>query len=230
MSPLEIVLVSVVGALIIVVMLYLLILKANTRNHLETFKILNENAKLNANVFFGDSLTDFFPVQDFFPEEKIYNRGIAGDTTTDLLKRIDNIIELQPSKVFIQIGTNDLGKFRSPKHVIKNIEKIYQILRAEVPNITIVMISLYPITRRKMWLSPIIVGIRSNKQIRKTNEMLKELTVKYDIPYLDMYTPLSDAKGRMNKAYTLEGLHISGVGYQVIAKEITNCFVDCSRR
>ena len=230
MTPLEIVLVSVVGALVIVVILYLLILKVNTRNHLETFKILNENAKLHANVFFGDSLTDFFPVQDFFPLETIYNRGIAGDTTSDLLKRIENIVELQPSKVFVQIGTNDLGKFRSPKHVIKNIEKIYQVLLKEVPNVTIVAISLYPISRRKMWLSPIIVGIRSNKQIRKTNEMLKELTAKYNIPYLDMYTTLSDTKGRMNKAYTLEGLHISGVGYQVIAKEITNCFVDCSRR
>ena len=108
MTLLEIVLVSVLGALVIVAAIYLFVVHTNKINRLEIFEEVNEISKPGKIVFLGDSLIDFFPIQDFFPRVKIYNRGIAGDTTKDLLKRLDNVIELKPSKLFLQIGTNDL--------------------------------------------------------------------------------------------------------------------------
>lgn len=220
MSPLEIVLVSVLGGLIIVAVFYLLVFHTNKNNRLQLFNVINQTAKKNAIVFFGDSLTDFFPIQDFFPDQVIYNRGIAGDTTKDLLQRLDNIIEIAPSKIFIQIGTNDLGKAKSPDKIVRNIVKLYQTLQDKIPGVKLYAISLYPVSHHKMWLSPIIAGIRSNKRIREVNFMLKRVCEEKNIPYIDLHSKLEDKKGRIHRHYTLEGLHISGLGYSVIAETL----------
>lgn len=220
MSALEIVLVSVLGGLVLVAVFYLLVFHTNKNNRLEIFDVINENAKEAGIVFFGDSLTDFFPIQDFFPSHVIYNRGIAGDTTKDLLKRIDNVIAIRPSKIFIQIGTNDLGKGAKPLDIVRRIDKIYQLLTEALPNVEVIVISLYPVSHHKMWLSPIIAGIRSNKRIREVNYLLRDTCKNKDIKYIDLYAKLEDSKGRINRAYTLEGLHISGLGYRVISNEI----------
>jgi len=220
MSALEIVLTSVLGGLVLVAVFYLLVFHTNKNNRLELFKVINDDAVLGAIVFFGDSLTDFFPIQDFFPNRTIYNRGIAGDTTKDLLKRIDNIIKIQPQKIFIQIGTNDLGKGVSIEKIMINIETIYTTLQKEIPNVKIIALSLYPVSHHKMWLSPVIAGIRSRKKIRKTNALIKDLCQKMNIPFIDLFSQLADQKGRLNQEYTLEGLHISGRGYAVIAQAL----------
>lgn len=220
MSALEIVLVSLLGGLILVFVFYLLIFHTNKNNRLETFAVINEDAKPNSIVFFGDSLTDFYPIQDFFPTFMIYNRGIAGDTTKDLLKRLHNIIAIKPRKIFIQIGTNDLGKNVKPIQIIANIKTIYTRLQNEVPGIEIIAISLYPVSHHKIWLSPFIAGIRTNKNIVKTNMMLKALCDEMGITYIDIHEKLSNKKGRLDSLYTLEGLHISGLGYAVISQAL----------
>lgn len=132
MSALEIVLISVLGALVIVVGLYLFLLKTNVINRQQLFHVINEKTTPHGIVFFGDSLTDFFPMQDFFPGYTIYNRGIAGDKTTDLLKRIDNVIAIKPRKIILQIGTNDLGKRIKPTKILTNINLIIDKLQAGI--------------------------------------------------------------------------------------------------
>ena len=159
-------------------------------------------------------------MQDFFPSKCIYNRGIAGDTTIDLIKRIYNIIEIQPHKIFVQIGTNDLGKGVKPQKIVSNIKKIFSILKASIPGVEIISISLYPISHHKIWLSPIIAGLRTNKKINLTNELLKKLCKEMDITYINMHEELVGANDRIKKENTLEGLHISGIGYGVISKKI----------
>lgn len=225
MSALEIVLISVLGGLIVLAVFYLLVFHTNKQNRLELFEVVNVNAIHGEIVFFGDSLTDFYPMQDFFPDHVVYNRGIAGDTTTDLLKRLKNVAVIKPKKVFLQIGTNDLGKGKTPAQVVENIQKIVFELKADIPDVQLYIISLYPVSHHKIWLSPIITGIRTNKKIIRTNSLLKQLCEQYQIPYIDIHSHLKDKKGRLEKEYTLEGLHISGKGYAVISK-ILNEFVE----
>lgn len=220
MTALEIVLVSILGAIVIIIPVYFFILHTNAKNRLEIFDEVNKTAKQGEVVFLGDSLTDFFPIQDFFPDEHIYNRGIAGDTTKDVLKRIDNVITLAPRKIFLQIGTNDLGKGKRPEKVVQSIKKIIDILEENVPGVEIVVISLYPVSRSKKFLSSIIVGLRTNKKIKKTNELLTDYCAEKELLYLDFFTILADKKGRIDKRFTMEGLHISGQGYALIAEAL----------
>lgn len=220
MSALEIVLISVLGTLVLLVVLYYFLLTTNNQNRLQIFKVINEDHIEDSIVFFGDSLTDFFPLQDFFPEQKIYNRGIAADTTKKLLKRIHNVIEVKPKKVFLQIGTNDLGKGARPKKVVESIIKICEILEVEIPGVEVIVISLYPVSHRVIWLSPLISGLRTNNKIREVNYLLAQCCREAGRKYLDIHQHLINPKGRLKKEYTIEGLHISGLGYKVIAEQI----------
>ncbi len=220
MSPLEIVLISVMGALIGGFILYLFAVKTNRNTKLGYFDSINKNPIKGQIVFFGDSLTDFFPIHEFFPNHVMYNRGIAADTTAQLLSRLDDIIELQPRLLFLQIGTNDLGKGKKPKTIVQNIHQILTRLQKNIPGISMYVLSLYPISRAKKFTSFIPCTIRTNKAIRKTNELLKKECLELGIPFIDIHPKLVDAKGRFASEYTIEGLHLSGKGYEIIAESL----------
>ena len=57
-------------------------------------------------IFLGDSITEGFPVSEYFPGVK--NRGVNGSEVVDILNRAHTITALQPSKVFIMAGINDI--------------------------------------------------------------------------------------------------------------------------
>lgn len=217
MSTLEIVLISVLGALIGGFILYVFAVKTNRNIKLGYFESINKTPITGQIVFFGDSLTDFFPIHEFFPNHVMYNRGIAADTTSQLLERMDNVIALQPKTLFLQIGTNDLGKGKKPAYIVKNIQRIVERLQKEVPGIQIYVISLYPISRVRKISSIITCGSRTNKAILKTNALLQETCKTLAVPFINVHPQLTDAKGRFAHAYTVEGLHLSGKGYEVIA-------------
>ncbi len=217
MSPLEIVLISVLGALIGGMIIYILAVRTNRNIKLGYFESINKKPIQGQIVFFGDSLTDFFPIHEFFPNRTMYNRGIAADTTSQLLDRIDNVIALQPKIIFLQIGTNDLGKGKSPKFIVANILKIAARLQKDIPGVKLYVLSLYPINRSRKFLSFITCMLRTNKAIVKINQRLKAACESKNVPFIDIHPLLTDAKGKFAHDYTVEGLHLSGKGYEVIA-------------
>ncbi len=71
---------------------------------LDFFKILPHDT--TDIVFLGTSLTHNFPLQEFFKDCRLENRGIIGNTTTDMIGRLSEITDGRPSKIFIEAGTN----------------------------------------------------------------------------------------------------------------------------
>ena len=41
------------------------------------------------NLFYGDSITDIWPLHEFFPNHSVLNRGIGGDNVNGLYLRLD---------------------------------------------------------------------------------------------------------------------------------------------
>ena len=69
----------------------------------------------NRVVFFGDSITDIWPIADSFPGKPYVNRGIGGQTTSQMLVRFrQDVIDLQPKAVVILAGTNDIAGNSGP--------------------------------------------------------------------------------------------------------------------
>ena len=76
-------------------------------------------------VFFGDSITEAYKVEEFFPDTFVVNSGIGGNRTKQLLDRIkQDVYSYNPSKVFILIGINDLNGGVSEEEILDNIQKV----------------------------------------------------------------------------------------------------------
>ena len=55
----------------------------------------------------GDSITAQGEWAELFPEEKILNLGLSGDTSAGLLNRLDDVVGRKPRVVLLMIGIND---------------------------------------------------------------------------------------------------------------------------
>lgn len=101
------------------------VLKDQQEQLWEKYAALNKLASQPNIVFAGDSITEFFPVHEMLQSElKLYNRGIHGINSLQLLDHIDSqILDLKPSKVFLLIGVNDL-KNRQPEEVCETVREI----------------------------------------------------------------------------------------------------------
>jgi len=85
-----------------------------------------ENAALpaapaNRVVFLGDSITQLWGEKaSFFPGEPYLNRGIAGQTTAQMLIRFrQDVIDLRPAVVVIQGGLADIAGFAGPSSLVQ---------------------------------------------------------------------------------------------------------------
>jgi lysophospholipase L1-like esterase len=180
------------------------------------FRELNKMAKPGGIVFIGDSITQDYPVSEFYAGMNVLNRGIGGDTTEGLLKRLDvSVFELKPKTVVCLIGTNDFALLdATPEMVAANIERIVTLIKAFDPTIKIILESIYPVNPT---LDPFTVGKRINQHIMKTNSILKHLS---NVDFVDLYPLLLDQMGNLNHSYSHDGLHVNMIGYQKITEAI----------
>ena len=180
------------------------------------FKIYNRFTKPGGIVFVGDSLTQRYPLNEFYPGLHVYNRGIDGDTTVGVLKRLDlSIFDLKPSTVVLQIGTNDLQVEGIAKDItIVNIQKIVKAIQNTQPEIHLILVSLYPVNLSiDKLVNKFIVGPRHNEDIKSINQAIAKIQ---GVKFLDIYPHLLNEDKELNMQYSKEGLHLSLAGYAII--------------
>ena len=166
----------------------------------------------NAIIFLGDSITEYGQWEEFTQNPKVRNRGIAGDTTPNLLKRLSAITKSQPAKIFLMIGVNDF-LFFDRHQIIKNYAQIVQRIKKESPNSEIYVQSILPV-------NPTIRRIQvDNQEVRLLNEDIKALAVKEQLTYIDLHSLLTDEVGNLDKQHTRDGIHLN-VGAYTIWKEL----------
>lgn len=192
------------------------ILAGGYDQRVKAFRELNPGAIKHQVVFVGDSITQDYPLSEHFPERVTYNRGIGGDTTVGLSRRMDeSVFDLEPEKVVLLIGTNDLALLHStPDEVASRIAEIVSAIRTRLPKTRILLESVYPVrpdagqaTREG----------RSNADIRAINAKISSLP---GIHYVDLHSLLADSEGRLRAEFTVEGLHINQAGYFLITETL----------
>lgn len=159
-------------------------------------------------VFIGDSITDGSDWYDIFPDLKVANRGVNGDTTAGVLNRMDTIINTNAEKAFLMIGANDIGAI-DVEVIFDNYVNILKQLRdSDIEPIVLSTLLTYN-------------HVRDNKIIRKLNTKLKTLCSDLDITYVDLNVHLS-IDGELNKDYSFDGIHLNGIAYAIWAEAIKN--------
>jgi lipolytic protein G-D-S-L family len=174
-------------------------------------------------VLLGDSLTEEFPLRELLPDFYVYNRGYSGDTSEDLENRLSySCYSYLPRAVFLQIGTNDLAKGRTPEQTTERIRQVCSSLRRKFPKMSLYVLSLYPMNvsaekfRRGVTFG--MVNMRTNAQIRETNKRLKKMCEEKGYPYVDVFSSLTDESGELREEFSSDGLHLTVKGYSAVAK------------
>ena len=97
-------------------------------------------------VFLGDSITQgWHSLANAFPNLKVVNRGIGGDTTRGVLYRLKaDVLNLDPKAIVLLIGINDVGLGAKPEDVADNIETILQAIKKFNPNLPVIVCQIMP--------------------------------------------------------------------------------------
>ncbi len=185
-------------------------------------KYAAENQKLHAManagdrvVFMGNSITEFWKVTDssFFAGKPYINRGISGQTTSQMLVRFrPDVIDLQPAVVVILAGINDIAENTGPislEHVFGNIVSMVQLARAN--NIKVVLSSVLPANR-----FPWRPQIKPADKVIQLNAMLEAYCLKNKVVYLDYYSKMVDEHKGLDKKYGDDGVHPTLAGYRMM--------------
>jgi len=183
------------------------------------------NAKLgtpaaaeNRVVFFGDSITDGWKLENNFPGKPYVNRGIGGQTTPQMLVRFrQDVIDLHPKVVVILAGTNDIAGNTGPmrnEDIEANYASFAELARAS--GIHVVYSSILPVhnyTER----SKDFFAQRPMSRVLELNKWLKNYCEKNNIGYLDYFSAVVDDKGLLKKDLADDGLHPNDAGYKIMA-------------
>ena len=212
-------------SLILLIMLAIMIILMFFNNlHLKKIiKVLDskmetkEVVKKDKIIFLGDSITCYYDLKKYYDNKNIINQGIEGNTTKDVLERLQTgVYDYNVKKVILLIGTNDIGNQEDP---IENIKLIINKIKSHDNSIEIIVESIYPINNTDdPKVSDYSAEKRSNEKIKETNKKIKEICKEKNITYVNVYDELTDKNGNLKLEYTVEGLHISDEGY----KKITN--------
>jgi lysophospholipase L1-like esterase len=167
-------------------------------------------------IFIGDSLTDMNEWEEAFPGKNIKNRGIYGDTTQGVLKRLHSVISQEPEKIFIMIGINDLAEKTDTGRILKNYQTIITSLNEELPDTEIYIQSLLPNHEELNTKASI-----DNDEIIQINDHLQNLAQEHDAAYIDLYSDFETENGQLAKNYTVDGVHLNGEGYKVWEEKIS---------
>ncbi len=193
------------------------------------YKILNKYVKKGQILFTGSSLMEQFPIYEFIQDydirETIYNRGIGGFTTTQMLQYLDVMIfELGPSKVFINIGTNDLNEpDYSLEALMGRCETIIKQIIEHLPECKIYYMAYYPVNGEYDFGDEDmkqVLKIRTNERINEANSALEQMAEKNQINFININRNLYDRSGNLKPEYSIEGMHMYGNGYHAILEDL----------
>jgi lysophospholipase L1-like esterase len=161
-------------------------------------------------VFLGDSLTASCEWRELFGSRAlILNRGIGGDTSAGVLRRIDSVATLKPLAVFLMIGANDLQSLGySPEQTSTNWRSIIEAILQKSPDTIIYAQSILP-----------SVALKFNEWSARVNEQLRSFARPDSVVYLDMRPLFLDGEVLGSK-YTSDGLHLNGTGYAAWKEQI----------
>jgi lysophospholipase L1-like esterase len=173
-------------------------------------------------VFLGDSITEDWRLDQYFPQMRFYiNRGIGGETTVSIMHRFQtDVIDLHPRVVVILAGINDIAGFSGPMTIEQTRDNLAGMTRWATDNgIRVVLASVMPVNDYCLDTdgNPIIhTALRPPAQILALNQLIRSYAEQNRIPYIDYHSPMVDADGFMRIDLTNDGLHPNAAGYTVM--------------
>ena len=175
-------------------------------NRVSLFNSLPKNT--HSVMFLGNSITRRGPWEELFPFMRTTNRGVGGDVLRGMYNRVDDVVEDNPTAIFLMGGINDITNPSKSVDVIwKDYERLIEKLRKELPTTVLYVQSTLPVTAERDRDNNI------NPKVAELNKYLAAATEKYDYKFLDLTPYMCDENGYLKSDYSIDGLHLSADGY-----------------
>lgn len=190
----------------------------------------NQTAQKGQIVFVGSSTMEMFPIekmqQSLGLDKLIYNRGIRATTTAELLMAMDVcIFDLAPSKIFINIGSNDAG-FGVPEDTfLSNYDEILRQIKEELPETQVFVMAYYPVNpvadfgeseaEHEAFFSK-----RNNEILELASSKVALLAQKYHYEFINVNDGLADINGNLREDLTFDGGHMYPAGYEIVLRNM----------
>lgn len=211
------------------------------RYHSADLELMKQPSNPKRVVFMGDSITDFWRLDEYFPNQPYVNRGIGGQTTAQMLVRMyPDVIALHPGAMVLLAGTNDIARNTGPntaEMIEENIMAMTELAQQHGMKVilcSITPVSDYPFLAQQSGREPAPQGQTNTRgrgpmvrqrmtigrppgDILQMNAWLKDYAAKTNAIYVDYFSALVDDKGWMKDGLANDGLHPNADGYKIMA-------------
>ncbi|MCR5773006.1 MAG: lysophospholipase [Butyrivibrio sp.] len=196
------------------------------RNKVVRYQHLNRFVKKGQILFTGSSLMEQFPINEILQNhgmnQVIYNRGIGGYTIPEMLESMEEqIFELEPSKIFINIGTNDISRPEETKEqLISDYRKVLTQIKDRLPQAKVYMMAYYPVNvqvaARQPWPDAEKAAKLRFERLDESNKAVSELAQKFGYSFIDVNKGLTGDDGQTKEEYSIDGIHMWSDAYEVV--------------
>jgi lysophospholipase L1-like esterase len=163
-------------------------------------------------IFLGNSITEMGNWKKATGDTTVINRGIGGDITYGVLKRLKDVTDRHPSKLFILLGINDIGKDIPDAVIADNYLKIVNEVHNKCPETKIYVESILP-------LNPTMKNFPQHydkeEHVLSVNKLLQANAAIGKYTYVDIFHLFVDAEGRLKSELSYEGLHLKPPAFDI---------------
>ena len=170
-------------------------------------------------VLMGDSITESWSSYspNFFSNNSyLINKGISGETTSQMLDRFDaDVLSLKPEGVIILAGINDIAQntgYISVSEIFYNV--VFMANLAQKTHINPVLCSVLPANKL-----PWRPDIKPAELVIELNQKIKNYCKENNIVYLDYFSSMVGEKKELRPELTYDGVHPNKEGY-IIMEEL----------
>lgn len=157
-------------------------------------------------------------------KNRVYNLGIPGDTTNDMLKRFDTEVSMRkPDLILFSLGSNDSSRIGNPEgDAMVPLETYKENVRALIEKAKgyteqVVFVSAYPINDEKTQPLPGNGNYYLLENLKPYVEATDQICEEMEIPSLDIFNMFLERN--YLEYLDDDGLHCNPVGHEVIFEE-----------
>jgi lysophospholipase L1-like esterase len=169
-------------------------------------------------VFYGDSITDGWRLNEYFPNRDFVNRGISGQITGQMLGRFQtDVTALKPAAMLILAGTNDIARGVPASTIQANFTMMADL--ADHHGIRLAIASILPVSDYHKDKNPTFERTRQRPPhaIQEMNAWLRKFCEQRGYVYVDYFEATKNAEGLLTIDLADDGLHPNAKGYRVMA-------------
>ena len=170
-------------------------------------------------VFFGDSITEGWNLEEHFPGKPYINRGICAQTTPQMLGRFrPDVIALGARVAVILAGTNDIGGNTGPmslEEIAANLASMADIAKSR--GVRAVFSSLLPPAHKETPPSRFNLLKHPLDMVLSLNAWLQGYCTAGGLEFIDYFSAMSGPDGLVRPELSEDGLHPTALGYQIMA-------------